>query len=172
MKKDLIEFLTENEAPPALLDTSVRKDITLSFRGRSILMKFLFWQALGALFSMSVCPQFGLGLVEGHGIVHAIRHYGDWVCAAFCGGLFLTSGMLLAFLAMKGEELWWIWQRHKFGLVFVPGLLWGTLMMFNLTLELPQQELPYHVIWLVAALATQAVWMQSRSHFYEQVLSA
>lgn len=169
--KEFFEFLTGREVPPAALETVARKDITLSFRKTQILLKFLGYQLLGALFSMSVCPQFGLGLVQGHGITHHFRMIGDWACAAFCGTLFLTCGMLVAFMGMKGEELWWVWRRYKISMIFLPSVLWGALMLFNVSLDLPEETTSYHLTWIAMAILAEALWFQMRSSAYVKGLA-
>lgn len=139
------------------------RDIVLSFRKKEILLKFLAFQILGALFSMSVCPQFGLGLVEGHGITHTFRMIGDWACAAFCGTFFLSSGMLVAFIGMKGEELWWVWRRYRAPMIFLPALMWGVLMFTNMKMELPGETIFYHLTWISMAVIAEAIWFEIRS---------
>lgn len=161
--KEFLSFLVEKETPPEAISLIARKDTLLSFRKNSIILKFLAFQLLGALFSMSVCPQFGLGLVEGHGITHVFRMIGDWACAAFCGSLFLSSGMLVAFIGMKGEELWWIWRRFKFPLVFMPAVLWGLLMLTNVSMNLPGESILYHLTWITMAIIAESVFFQLRS---------
>lgn len=148
---------------PALMKAMVKKDIALSFHGRSIIIKFISFFMIGALFSMSVCPQFGLGLVEGHGITHVFRMIGDWACAAFCGALFLSSGIAVTFMGMKGEELWWIWRRYKVSLIFLPTLLWAGLMLTNVSLNLPEETFVYHLTWLFSAAFIQYILMNLRS---------
>jgi hypothetical protein len=157
--RDFFDFLTGKEAPPEVLSRVVRKDIELSFYAKSIILRFLAYQLLGALFSMSVCPQFGLGLIEGHGITHYFRMIGDWACAAFCGSLFLSSGMMVACIGMKGEELWWVWRRYKLVLIFLPALFWSGLMLTNLSLKLPQETFSYHLVWIVVAVIAQGGWL-------------
>lgn len=171
MKKELLEFLTQKETPPQVMKLAVQKDILLSFRGTSIVMKFLFFQILGALFSLSVCPQFGLGLVEGHGITHIFRMMGDWVCAAFCGTFFLSVGMLVAYMGMKGEELWWIWRRYKYSLILLPAALWAGLMFTNVTLDLVSEAPSYHLVWLVTAVLAQTLFFQIRSGLFLRKLT-
>ena len=166
MKKEFLEFLIQKDTPPAALKRAVQKDITLSFRGTSIVTKFIFFQLLGALFSLSVCPQFGLGLVEGHGITHMFRMMGDWVCAAFCGSFFLSVGMLVAYMGMKGEELWWVWRRYKFSLIFLPAVLWAGLMLMNFTTAFVSEAPSYHLVWLVTAILAQAIFFQIRSGLF------
>lgn len=169
---EFFKFLTEKENPPARLHEIVKKDILLSFHKKNIVLKFLAFQLLGAAFSLSVCPQFGLGLVDGHGIAHIFRMMGDLACASFCGALFLSSGMLVAFMGMKGEELWWIWRRYKISLIFLPAMLWGTLMLFNVSLNLPSETVSYHLTWIVAAMMFEAILFQIRSSSYLRILRA
>jgi hypothetical protein len=110
---EFLDFLSNKETPPPALKMSVQKDITLSLKGRSILSRFLFLQLMGAMFSLSICPQFGIGLAEGHGIAHYFRSFGDLACASFCGSLFLSSGLVLSIFGMKGEEVWWVGNTIK-----------------------------------------------------------
>jgi hypothetical protein len=169
--KEFLEFLTNKMTPPVALKKATALDVSLSFHKYSILSRFFFFQILGATFSMSFCPQFGLGLVEGHGITHVFRLMGDWACAAFCGSLFLSSGMMVAFLGMKGEELWWVWRRYKFSLVLLPGLLWGLLMLTNITLRLPPETPTYHVVWILVAILAQVILFELRSVQSRKLLS-
>jgi hypothetical protein len=166
---DFLDFLTGRDELPPMLKEGVRKDILLSFRGRAIVLKFLFFQVLGALFSLSVCPQFGLGLVEGHGIAHHFRMMGDWACASFCGALFLSAGIATAFVSMKGEELWWVWRRYKYSIIFLPTLMWSTLMLLNVSFNLSSETVLFHVTWIMAAILTQYLLMQARSLIYRPV---
>jgi hypothetical protein len=163
MKKDLFTFLISNEAPAEELNLVVKKDIQLSFRKKEIILKFIGYQILGALFSLSFCPQFGLGMNVGHNISHYFMQFGMWACAAFCGSLFLSTGATVAFLGMKGEELWWAWRRYKYQSVFLPALLWAGLMLVS-----PNKEnLSFNLWWIAAAAITAGVLFSIRSIFYK-----
>jgi hypothetical protein len=166
--KDFLTFMVERETPPASLKKDAQKDILLSFHARSILLRFLAFQLLGALFSMAFCPQFGLGLVSGHGVTHIFRMIGDWACAVFCGSLFLSSGMFVAFIGMKGEELWWVWRRYKFSLIFLPALMWLGLMFTNIDFRLTSEAPSYHLYWIASAILAQAAFLQVRSYLYSK----
>jgi hypothetical protein len=168
--KDFLSFIIEKEAAPAHLKSAAKKDIELSFRAKSIITRFLAFYLLGALFSMSVCPQFGLGLVQGHGITHVFRMVGDWACAAFCGSVFLSAGLLVAFIGMKGEELWWVWNRYKYSLMILPAVLWSGLMLTNLTFDKPSETAVYHLTWIVFAMMIQMTLMKIRSASFVRVL--
>ena len=167
MKNEFLDFLSSREMPPMELEVLTKKEIQLSFRGKSIFWRFIFFQLLGALFSLSVCPQFGLGLVEGHGITHVFRLIGDWACALFCGSVFLGSGLLVAFLGMPGEEIWWLWRRARIELLILPSFLWGMLMTLNLSWDLPNESLSYHVIWVLSAVLAQGVLILLRKKYFE-----
>ncbi len=162
MKKDLLTFLVSREAPADELGLVVKKDIQLSFRKKEILLKFIGYQTLGALFSLSFCPQFGLGMNIGHNISHFFMQFGMWACAAFCGSLFLSTGVIVAFMGMKGEELWWAWRRYKYQAVMLPTVLWAGLMLFS-----PDKaNLYFNFWWIAAAVISAAILFAVRSKIY------
>jgi hypothetical protein len=171
IKKEFIEFITVQENPPAALSMSTKRDIQLSFKKRSILSKFIFYQLLGALFTLSFCPQFGIGFVDGHGISHFFRVIGDWACAAFCGSLFLSAGMVISYIGMKGEELWWVWRRYKFSLILLPALMWSSLMLMNVSFETSSETIAYHLTWIISAILAESFWLSLRSKIYSSSLT-
>lgn len=162
MKKDLFTFLVSKEIPSDELNLIVKKDIQLSFRKKEIILKFISYQILGALFSLSFCPQFGLGMNTGHNISHYFMQFGMWACAAFCGSLFLSTGVIVAFLGMKGEELWWVWRRYKYQTVFLPAFLWAGLMLFSPSGE----NLSFNLWWIAAAMTSAGILHALRSKAY------
>lgn len=126
-------------------------------------------QALGAALTLIFCPQFGVGIPEGHGITH-LRTYGDWACAGFCGTLFLLAGNFLASLFMNNDEYYWIWRRYKIELIFVPALFWASLMLFNLTWKLNSETISYHLVWLISAIFAQEFLMYMKTKNYNGIL--
>lgn len=162
MKKDLFTFLVSREVPSDELNLVVKKDIQLSFRKKEIILKFIGYQILGALFSLSFCPQFGLGMNTGHNISHYFMSFGMWACAAFCGSLFLSTGVIVTFMGMKGEEIWWVWRRYKFPAVFFPAILWTGLMLAS-----PDgASLNFHFWWIAAAIISASLLISVRSKVY------
>lgn len=162
MRKDLFTFLVSSEAPSDQLNLVVKKDIQLSFRKTEIILKFIGYQVLGAMFSLSFCPQFGLGLNTGHNISHFFMQFGMWACAAFCGSLFLSTGAIVAFMGMKGEELWWVWRRYKYQMIILPAAMWAGLMFFSPS----GANLSFHLWWITAAVVTAGVMFTLRSRIY------
>ncbi len=168
--KEFLEFLTQKESVPVGLSELTRRDIVLSFHGASILRRFIGLQVLGALISLCFCPQFGLSFfVEGHGVTHDLRMIGDWACALFCGFLFLSTGLIIAMLFMKDDELWWILRRKKTALTLLPAFFWGILMLLNVGLELPSEAPDYHLVWLATAVMAQFLWLKGRTLFFRHV---
>lgn len=168
-RKELLEFLTSNEAPPVDLKDLTQKDILFTMNKSSILLKFVSLQILGAALTLSFCPQFGAGLPEGHRITHTLRMYGDWACATFCGSLFLLAGSLLASIAMNSDQYYWIWKRYKLQLIILPTLFWSALMFFNLTWKLDSETVSNHIIWLISAIFTQEAAVYLKSKMYQGV---
>lgn len=168
--KELLDFLTSSETPPSDLKDLTQKDIVFTMNKSTILLKFVSLQILGAALTLSFCPQFGVGLPEGHGITHTLRMYGDWACATFCGSLFLLAGNLLASFAMDSDQYYWIWRRYKVQLIFLPTLFWSVLMFFNLTWKLDSETVIYHIIWLFSAIFTHEFAMYLNSKTYQGVL--
>ncbi len=162
MRKDLFTFLISPEAPPESLNLTVKKDIELSFRRTEIILKFIGYQILGAFFSLSFCPQFGLGMDTGHNISHFFMQFGMWACASFCGALFLSSGAAVAFLGMKGEELWWVWRRYQYQMIALPAVLWAGLMLFSPS----GADLSFHLWWIAAAVVTAGILFTLRMRIY------
>lgn len=165
-KKEFLEFLISKEAPPVYLKELTKKDISLTFNRFNIVFKFALLQMLGALITLSFCPQFGIGIPEGHGITHTLRMYGDVACASFCGALFLSAGSLLAAFVMDQDELFWIWKRYKFQLIIFPTLLWSGFMLFKITLNLDTETLSYHLVWILSAIIAQelALFLKTKSY--------
>ncbi|MBY0518146.1 MAG: hypothetical protein K2P81_14655 [Bacteriovoracaceae bacterium] len=166
-QQDFLEFLTTHEVPPADLIAVTRKDILFMFNKTSLLSKFILLQTLGALFTLSFCPQFGVGLPEGHGITHILRIYGDGACAAFCGSLFLLSGTALASFVMKQDEVFWIWKRFKMPLIILPSVFWTLLMFFNITFKFNPETVIYHIVWITSALLTEEIFLYLKNLSYK-----
>lgn len=169
-RNDFLEFLSSNEAPPKELSDRTQKDMKLTFRGRTIVVRFLSFQLIGALITLTFCPQFGLGFSEGHGIAHFFRMLGEGACAVFCGSLFLLSGNVTAFFFMESDEVFWIWKHYHYRLVLVPPLLWGVLMLFNMSFDLDGESTRYHLTWIFSAVFIQEMLLWTKAKFYQGIL--
>lgn len=164
--KDFFIFLAGVDKPKSSLLKSTQIDVQLSFHKNRIILTFIGLQFLGAILSLMVCPQFGLGFIKGHGITHFFRLIGDWACAAFCGSFFFVCGLAVTFIWMKPQELWWIWKRYRVWPLILPGLFWAILMLINFSLNIESETISYHVVWLIMAIVIEVTWMQVKSKVY------
>lgn len=108
MGNDFREFLdADASTPPAALTegviTVVQTELNPSFGG--ILSKLAVIQAVSGAISLLYCPQFGLSVTSGHGLMQYLMQYGAEVCMAGCGALFTGLSLLVASLLLRPEEV-------------------------------------------------------------------
>jgi len=119
MNKEFLEFMQGEEEASESVRQMIQKEIQEDLRSFKFytFTKFIFIQALSALATLTVCPQFGVGPIGGgHGIGHYFMQYGQWACASFCGALFMGFSISLAFSFLKrGEKI--LIFKHQLWLV-------------------------------------------------------
>lgn len=105
---------------PAHLARRVLGYASVELSPRATLIRFYSAMFFGALLTLSVCPQFGVGpLGGGHGIAHWAMAYGAFACGAFCSAIFVGAGTLSAVVVLNRSQWSWVW-RHHFGLTVPP----------------------------------------------------
>lgn len=105
---------------PTHLAQKVLSRAAIELSPRATLVRFYAAMLLGALLTLLICPQFGVGPVGGgHGISHWVMPYGAFVCGVFCSAIFVGSGTLGAVLVLNRAQWGWVW-RHHFGLTVPP----------------------------------------------------
>lgn len=133
---------------------------------RPVLVKFYVLQVLGALLTLTFCPQFGMGGVDVfHGITHQLAHHAVWLCGAFCGGLFLAVGTGLSLLFLNKAQWRWVW-RHQFLMVVPPVVIGFMLLMFVKTIggyESHHEDLSYYSAWVTAAMLMTWLMMKFKA---------
>lgn len=71
-----------------------------------VFSKLLAIHSLTALFTLSVCPQFGFRVWgDGMGLMRIFMHFGTYGCLVLCGGFFTSMSLIAAGMLLKGEEL-------------------------------------------------------------------
>jgi hypothetical protein len=55
--------------------------------------------------TLMVCPQFGLSLTSGHGVMHYLMQFGDTVCMLGCGALFAGLSFFSVSAFLRPEEI-------------------------------------------------------------------
>jgi hypothetical protein len=103
------EFLnSEGVLPPSSLTekilTSVRKD--LNPNSWFVFSKMALIHFTSGLFTLSICPQFGVSLFGDRvGVTKYFMNLGQYGCIAACGAFFVGISLLLTGLILKREEL-------------------------------------------------------------------
>lgn len=78
---------------------------------------------LTSLFTLSICPQFGLRVFgEGLGIMRWFLKLGTYGCSALCGALFVGASLFLGSLVLKIEEIR-VLRSHRFLQILTLALL-------------------------------------------------
>lgn len=166
MKKEFLEFLNSNEvqAPKELaqnLYKKFEKDF-LPIKSFNLIVKFLFLNFAAGLFTLTVCPQFGLGPIgKGHDISHFFMGIGLWACAIFCATFYFAIAQTLTLFLLSNREIRWIAQKR---FTVLPSLVIATfigLAMLGTSLSSDVHtmafEIEFQVIWILAGfIITQA----------------
>lgn len=107
--------------PPFHLSESilnyVKQDLNPSIW--TVISKLGLIQVMIGSLSLLICSQFGMG--GGSMLTTTFMGLGEWVCMAFCGGLFLGLPVLVALFTLSNSELRKI-RRSGYGPIFVLGI--------------------------------------------------
>ena len=117
MNNELKDFLEGAEEVPQRLYTQTLKLASLSLNPTNMLIKFYLLNFLGALLTISICPQYGLGPIGGEmGIIKTIMNLGPVWCGVFCATIFFSGGNILSLIFLDKFEKDWV-SRHKFSVI-------------------------------------------------------
>jgi hypothetical protein len=107
--KDFQGFLNaKGKTPSNDLDNKiinfVKNDLNPS--RKLVFGKMLGIQAFIGTITLLFCPQFNMSLTNNHDLFHYFHHnFGDQICMAICGLIFVGSGSLFASYALKQSEV-------------------------------------------------------------------
>ncbi len=108
LNKEFDEFQHGSEVRPPISLTEkvlafVHKDLNPS--AWSVFSKLALVQVLVGFATLLFCPQFGYSPTGIHGIMHVFMQFGNTVCMAACGALFVGSSLLMASFVLKAPEV-------------------------------------------------------------------
>jgi len=158
-KNEFLTFMNSNEEVPSSLDRTILDNVKreLHLTRQQVLPKFLIAQMIGALITLSICPQFGIGPIGGgHGLAHTFMQIGAWACAAFCGFFFLTLGTIFSTLFLNRHELKVVFD-HKYWLISCTSVL----SFFSLMLTGKW----FNLVGLFDEVSLQSIWVLSATLF-------
>ena len=155
MKDDFTDFLAGDEPVPEALRSSTRGLILRNIDPKLTVLKYFGSNLLGAILTLTVCPQFGYGPLGGEfGFLHYIMSLGPVWCGVFCASLFFAGGNALSLIALREDEREWI-ASHKASVV----LPWISLLFFLGMISkfyapgfLHHDSSSYHLSWYGSAL--------------------
>lgn len=159
LKDEYLEFMSGDLEPNVDLDSSFKRALEedLKYFKPFAFGKFFLSQSVGALLTLTVCPQFGIGPIGGgHGIAHYFMAYGEWACASFCGVLFLgLSSLLSTVLLSKGEKR--LIKKSYFAVSLIISSFWlASLMGISkiLTTKPMFNSAEFNSIWFLSGLVS------------------
>ena len=107
--RDFLDFMnSEGINPPGELNNKildyVKNDLNPSHK--IVFGKLLAVQIFIGFFTLIFCPQFNLSLTNNYELFHYFHHkFGESICMAICGSIFVGSGALLAAYMLKDSEI-------------------------------------------------------------------
>jgi hypothetical protein len=136
VRRDFAEFCESDprERAPQQLDESVRSQVHASLNPSpwAVFARLSLIHLACALFTLSVCPQFGIRVLgEGMGLMHSFMVFGHVGCMVACGAFFLGTTALVAGFALTREDLAVIRRHRTLELGSLALLSLGALFMLN-----------------------------------------
>jgi hypothetical protein len=107
--KDFLDFMNSKGVnPPEELSNRilnfVKADLDPSHK--TVFSKLLGIQAFIGALTLTFCPQFSLSLTNNYELFHYFHHkFGENICMAICGSIFIGSGALFAAYILKSSEV-------------------------------------------------------------------
>jgi len=107
--KDFLDFMNSkgNNPPEELSDkilSFVKNDLNPSHQ--IVFSKLLGIQGFIGFLTLIFCPQFDLSLTNNYDLFHYFHHkFGENICIAICGSIFIGSGALFATYILKSNEI-------------------------------------------------------------------
>ncbi|MBI3555978.1 MAG: hypothetical protein HY074_06930 [Deltaproteobacteria bacterium] len=113
---DFAKFVSAPElAPPARLSVEILGAVRaeLNPRASKVFAKLGLIQVFVGALVLAMCPQFGLSILPGMGLMTLFMRFGETACMTGCGAVFLGASGLLGSLVLTREELLVI-RRSRF----------------------------------------------------------
>jgi hypothetical protein len=98
----------EEVNPPRLVSemilSRIRADLNPS--GLTVFKKLILIQFVTGVITLMFCPQFGIGFLKNSmGLMGVLMRFGDNICMAGCGAVFLGLSALISILILRPEEV-------------------------------------------------------------------
>ena len=108
-KKDFLSFVhNQDHHPSEELNHKVLNYIKneLSPSHKSVFIKLVTIQGFIGFLTLLLCPQFNFSLTNSYELFHFFHHkFGEYICMAICGSIFVGSGAIFASYLLKPTEV-------------------------------------------------------------------
>ena len=108
-KKDFQDFLNSKGVnPPNELSNKILSFVQadLNPSHKVVFFKLLLIQAFIGFLTLAFCPQFNFSLTNSFDLFHYFHHkFGENICMAICGSIFIGSGAVFAAYLLKSAEI-------------------------------------------------------------------
>lgn len=158
-KNEFLEFMNSDKQTRIIADdqvlTTIKDDL---YPGNFyVLTKFILIQFVAALMTLSICPQFGIGLFGGHhGVLHYVMSYGEIVCGLFCGSLFVGVSCVVSLLFLNREQLRGIYRKKMWLIPSISFFYLSSLMITGTSLEtnMMSSSVSFMLLWVIGGVLT------------------
>lgn len=121
-----------------------------------LLLKVFIIHLTTAVFTLSVCPQFGFKTFNlDVNLMHSFMFFGVPFCYLLCGAFFTTSSILTASLILKRDEV----RALRYQKTYSTLLLILSSVSFFLIMQ-PDLFLEFSLMWLIGAVAGAATSLE------------
>ncbi|MGE4234163.1 MAG: hypothetical protein AB7F43_12615 [Bacteriovoracia bacterium] len=122
---DFLEFNSASEIkPPQAVTESIFQKVEKDLNPSSwvVFSKVALIHVVVGFITLLFCPQFGISLVKGMGLMSLFLKFGETACMVSCGAIFLGGSILAATFILRTEEIKII-RRNKFLQIPILGIL-------------------------------------------------
>jgi hypothetical protein len=155
MKQDFKEFLEGNNEVPNHVSKNTLEHVSISLRPQKLLFKFYVLNIAGAMLTLIICPQYGIGPFGGEfGLIQKIMELGPIWCGIFCSSLFFAGGCVLSSLFLNRNQRLWIY-KHEFSVLtpYISILFVIAMGLKNIVNgHFHHDVFAYHASWIFGAL--------------------
>ena len=107
-------------------------------------------------FTLLFCPQFGVSLTSGRGLMPYLMKYGESLCMLGCGALFTALSILVASLVLRPEEVRVLKEKELLQLALLSTLSLGALALLG-----GEFALTFALVWLLGAILGGAITLEA-----------
>lgn len=164
MNNDFRDFMeNQDQVPVALYDETLRLT-QLSLNPKPLLLKYFSLNLVGALGTLTICPQYGFGpFAFSPEIMNVIMSYGPIICGIFCSSVFFLGGHVLSYLFLKSAERKWVLQ-HGYAMM-IPYISFLFMLGMGLRAIAPghihHDVFSFYGSWFVTAFAVSILFLKA-----------